>query len=365
MTKEQLAEVIGGYDDFLTELTQSIKHAQLRAGLAVNRELILLYWHIGHEILERQKTQGWGAKVIDKLALDLHRIFPDIKSLSARNLKYMRSFADTYPDRDFVQAVLINITWHHNRTLIERVKKAPERNWYAIQAIEHGWTRDVMVHQIESDLYGRQGRAITNFQSTLPKPQSELAQQILKDPYNFDFLAAGSDLLERGLEKGLLEKLRDFLLEMGSGFAFVGSQYHLEVGEQDFYIDLLFYHLRMRCFVVVDLKITDFKPEYAGKMGFYLAAVDELLCHKDDESSIGLILCKTNNRIVAEYTLRSTTNPVGVSEYRLAKPLPEAISKELPTIEKLEKELGSRFAGDKLLLSKQDKLNDESQEPED
>lgn len=365
MTKEQLPVVIGGYEDFLKELTQSIRHAQLRAGLAVNRELILLYWHIGYEILERQKTQGWGAKVIDKLALDLHRIFPDIKGLSARNLKYMRTFAETYPDQDFVQAVLVNITWHHNRTLIERVKKGPERNWYAIQAVEHGWTRDVMVHQIESDLYARQGRAITNFQSTLLKPQSELAQQILKDPYNFDFLAAGSDLLERGLEKGLLEKLRDFLLEMGSGFAFVGSQYHLEVGEQDFYIDLLFYHLRMRCYVVVDLKITDFKPEYAGKMGFYLAAVDELLRHKDDQPSIGLILCKTNNRIVAEYTLRSTTNPVGVSEYRLAQPLPEAISKELPTIEKLEKELGSHFAGEQLLLIDSDKLNDESEGPKD
>lgn len=365
MTQEQLPVVIGGYEDFLKELTQSIRHAQLRAGLAVNRELILLYWHIGHEILERQKTQGWGAKVIDKLALDLHRIFPDIKGLSARNLKYMRTFAETYPDRDFLQAVLVNITWHHNRTLIERVKKVPERNWYAIQAVEHGWTRDVMVHQIESDLYARQGRAITNFQSTLPKPQSELAQQILKDPYNFDFLAAGSDLLERGLEKGLLEKLRDFLLELGAGFAFVGSQYHLEVGEQDFYIDLLFYHLRMRCYVVVDLKVTDFKPEYAGKMGFYLAAVDELLRHKDDQPSIGLILCKTNNRIVAEYTLRSTTNPVGVSEYKLAKPLPEAISKELPTIEKLEKELASHFAGEQLLLIDSDKLNDESEEPKD
>lgn len=365
MTKEQLPEVIGGYEDFLKELTESIRHAQLRAGVAVNQELTLLFWHIGHEILERQKTQGWGAKVIDQLALDLRRLFPDIKGFSARNLKYMRSFAEIYSEKDFVEAVLSRITWHHNCTLIERVKKASERNWYAIQAVEHGWTRNVMVHQIESNLYARQGRAITNFQSTLPKPQSELAQQILKDPYNFDFLAAGSDLLERGLEKGLLERLRDFLLELGAGFAFVGSQYHLEVGGQDFYIDLLFYHLRMRCYVVVDLKITDFKPEYAGKMGFYLAAVDDLLRHKDDQPSIGLILCKTNNRVVAEYTLRSATNPVGVSEYKLAEALPEALSNELPTIEKLEKELGSHFANEQLPLLDSDKLNDESQEVED
>ncbi|MBX9686251.1 MAG: PDDEXK nuclease domain-containing protein [Candidatus Obscuribacterales bacterium] len=364
MSKEQLPEVIGGYEDFLKELTQSIRHAQLRAGLAVNRELILLYWHIGNKIHEQQKVEGWGTKVIDQLAGDLRRTFPDIKGFSSRNLQYMRTFAEAYPDQNFVQQVAGNITWYHNCTLLDKVRKSPERNWYAIQTIEHGWTRDVMVHQIESNLYARQGRAITNFQSTLPKPQSELAQQILKDPYNFDFLAAGTDMLERGLEKGLLNRLRDFLLELGAGFSFVGSQYHLEVGGQDFYIDLLFYHLRMRCYVVVDLKVTDFRPEYAGKMGFYLAAVDDLLRHKDDQPSIGLILCKTNNRVVAEYTLRSATNPVGVSEYKLAEALPEALSHELPTIEKLEKELGSHLA-DEHILPDSGKLNDEPEQPKD
>jgi predicted nuclease of restriction endonuclease-like (RecB) superfamily len=249
------------------------------------------------------------------------------------------------------------ITWYHNCTLLDKVKDVVERRWYIAQTLEHGWTRDVLVHQIESGLHERQGRAITNFQSTLPKAQSELAQQILKDPYNFDFLSLGPNALERDLEKALLEKLRDFLLELGSGFSFVGSQYHLEVGGQDYYLDLLFYHLRMRCFVVVDLKITDFIPEYAGKMGFYLAAVDDQLRHSDDKPTIGLILCKTNNRIIAEYTLRNSQNPMGVSEYRLAQALPEAIGRELPPIEKLDHELGNRFVIGKSAINGPDKIN--------
>ena len=357
MTNKNLPEVISGYEGFLHELTESIRQAQLRAGLALNRELTVLYWQIGRGILEQQKVEGWGAKVIDRLADDLRKTFPDMKGLSARNLKYMRSFAEAYPDQDFVQALPSQVTWYHNCTLLDKVKDPTEREWYIAQTIQNGWTRDVLVHQVESGLFARQGRAITNFQTTLPKPQSELAQQILKDPYNFDFLTLGAEMLEKDLEKGLLEKLRDFLLELGSGFAFVGSQIHLEVGGQDFYLDLLFYHLRMRCFVVVDLKITDFVPEYAGKMGFYLAAVDEQLRHPDDQPSIGLILCKTNNRIIAEYTLRNTQSPMGVSEYRLAQPLPEAIGKELPTIEKLETELGNRFVLGKSVLSGPDKLS--------
>lgn len=357
MTNKNLPEVISGYEGFLHELTESIRQAQLRAGLALNRELTVLYWQIGRGILEQQKVEGWGAKVIDRLAEDLRKTFPDMKGLSARNLKYMRSFAEAYSDQDFVQALPSQVTWYHNCTLLDKVKDPTEREWYIAQTIQNGWTRDVLVHQVESGLFARQGRAITNFQATLPKPQSELAQQILKDPYNFDFLTLGAEVLEKDLEKGLLEKLRDFLLELGAGFAFVGSQFHLEVGGQDFYLDLLFYHLRMRCFVVVDLKITDFVPEYAGKMGFYLAAVDEQLRHPDDQPSIGLILCKTNNRIIAEYTLRNTQSPMGVSEYRLAQPLPEAIGKELPTIEKLETELGNRFVLGKSVLSGPDKLS--------
>lgn len=358
MSKD-LPESIIGYEDFLQNLADSIRVAQLRAGLAVNHELTMMYWHIGRNILDQQSIQKWGAKVIDRLADDLRRIFPDMRGLSSRNLKYMRAFAEAYPDPAFVSGKASQITWYHNCTLLDKVKDSTERTWYISETVQHGWTRDVLVHQIESQLFTRQGKSLTNFAETLPKPQSELAQQILKDPYNFEFLSLGNEMLEKDLEKGLLVKLRDFLLELGSGFAFVGSQYHLEVGGQDFYIDLLFYHLRMRCFVVVDLKITDFVPEYAGKMGFYLAAIDEQLKHEADQASIGLILCKTRNSIVAEYTLRNLQNPMGVSEYKLAQPLPAQISNELPTIEKLELELGNRFALGKSKLSGSAKISGE------
>jgi predicted nuclease of restriction endonuclease-like (RecB) superfamily len=230
MAKKQLPETIEDYDAFLKELKDRIRQAQVRAALSVNRELVLLYWQIGQDILARQATTSWGAKVIDKLATDLRLSFPEMKGFSSRNLKYMRAFAEAYPDLTIVQAGPAQITWYHNCTLLDKVKKSEERVWYAFQTVEHGWTRDVLVHQIESGLYNRQGRAITNFGTTLPKPQSELAQQLLKDPYNFDFLTMTSEALENDLEKSLLVKLKEFLLELGSGFAFLGSQYHLEVG---------------------------------------------------------------------------------------------------------------------------------------
>jgi len=339
MTEKKLPQTIEGYDTLLNGLKERIRQAQVKAGLAVNQELISLYWEIGTDILTQESQQGWGAKVVENLAKDLKSAFPEMKGFSARNLRYMKVFAETYPDPAILQAAPAKITWYHNCTLLDKVKDAQERQWYMLQTVENGWSRDVLVHQIESMLYQRQGKAITNFKATLPEPQSELARQILKDPYNFDFLSLGVEALERDLERGLLEKLRDFLLELGAGFAFVGSQYHLEVGGEDFYLDLLFYHLTLRCFIVVDLKITDFTPEYAGKMGFYLAAVDEQLRHKNDEATIGLILCKTKNSLIAEYTLRNNQNPIGVSEYRLAQPLPDELSKSLPTIDKIEKEL--------------------------
>jgi predicted nuclease of restriction endonuclease-like (RecB) superfamily len=233
--------------------------------------------------------------------------------------------------------------------LLDKVKISEERVWYTFQTVEHGWTRDVLVHQIESGLYSRQGRAITNFSTTLPKPQSELAGQLLKDPYNFDFLTLASEALEKDLEKSLLVKLKEFLLELGSGFAFLGSQYHLEVGGRDFYLDLLFYHVKARCYFIVDLKVTDFEPEYVGKMGFYLAAADDLLRHPDDRPSVGLILCKSKNGVVAEYAVRNSQAPMGISEYRLAEPLPEQIQSNLPTIEVLEKELKPFILGQSLL----------------
>ncbi|ABA24106.1 Protein of unknown function DUF1016 [Trichormus variabilis ATCC 29413] len=328
-----------GYEDFLVDLKTRISNAQLRAVVAVNKELVLLYWQIGRDILHRQQQQGWGAKVIDRLASDLRKAFPDIKGFSSRNLKYMRAFAEAYNDEEFVQQAVAQIPWGHNVRLLDAVKDPAERLWYAQQTIQNGWSRNVLVHQIESKLYQRQGKATTNFNNTLPQPQSELAQQLLKDPYTFDFLNLGEDFLERDLERALIKHIRDFLLELGVGFAFVGSQYHLEVGGEDFYIDLLFYHLRLRCFVVIDLKIEDFKPEFSGKMNFYVSAVDDLLRHPNDQSTIGIILCRSKNKVIAEYSLRDMYKPIGVSTYQLKDNLPEFVQDNLPTIEQLESEL--------------------------
>lgn len=259
--------------------------------------------------------------------------------LSARNLKYMRALAEAHPDREFVQQVVARLPWGHVVRLLETVKDPTRREWYARQTIQHGWSRNVLVHQIESNLYERQGKALTNFSRTLPAPQSELAQQLIKDPYNFDFLALDPDLLERDLERGLLDHLRSLILELGKGFALVGSQYHLDVGGQDFYLDLLFYHLRLRCFVVFDLKIEEFKPEFAGKMNFYLSAVDDQLRHADDQPSIGIILCKSRNELIVEYALRDTAKPMGVSQYRLATALPDELQGQLPTREEFAREM--------------------------
>lgn len=328
-----------GYDEFLRELKERIRSAQVRAALAINRELVLLYWQIGREILSQQQQQGWGAKVINQLAKDLKKAFPEMKGFSRSNLLYMRAFAQAYPDEQFVQQVAGQIPWFHNCVLLDKVKDATERQWYIQKTIEHGWSRSILVHQIELRLYHRQGKATTNFDRTLPKPQSELAEQVLKDPYNFDFLSLGDKAWERELEKALLKHIRDFLLELGVGFAFVGNQYHIEVGGRDFWIDLLFYHYRLHCFVVIDLKVVEFEPEFSGKMSFYVSAVDDLLRQSGDNPTIGIILCKTKNQILVEYALRDVNKPIGVSIYQLQDALPENLQGSLPTIEQLEAEL--------------------------
>lgn len=330
----------GAYQALLQDLKQRIQGAQLRASVSVNRELVLLYWSVGREILLRQAQENWGTKVIDRLADDLKRAFPSMKGFSPRNLKYMRALAEAWPDEQFVQQAVAQIPWGHNVRILDYVKDAAQRECYVRATIEHGWSRNVLIHQIESGFHRRSGAAVTNFGRTLPPPQSDLAQQITKDPYTFDFLMLGDDAHERQLERGLLEHLRNFLLELGVGFAFVASQYRMDVGGSDFFIDLLFYHLKLRCFVVVDLKATAFQPEFAGKMNFYLAAVDDLLKHKDDQPSIGLIICKTKDRVIAEYALRNTNAPIGISEYRLAEALPASLEGILPTVEELEAELG-------------------------
>jgi len=328
-----------GYGAFLTDLKERIRSAQTRAALAVNRELVLLYWRIGTDILTRQTQHGWGAKVIDRLAADLRHAFPEMSGFSPRNLKYMRAFAEAWPDGQFVQQVVAQIPWGHNVRILDHVKGPAEREWYIRQTIQNGWSRNVLVHQIESGLYRRQGKALTNFARTLPAAQSELAQQVIKDPYNFEFLTLAEQALERELERALIDHLRDFLLELGVGFSFVGSQYRLEVGGQEFRLDLLLYHLRLRAFVVIEVKVTDFQPEFSGKMNFYLSAVDDLLRHPDDQPSIGMILCKSKNKVVAEYALRDIRKPVGIAEYRLTEALPKRVRQSLPTIEALETEL--------------------------
>jgi predicted nuclease of restriction endonuclease-like (RecB) superfamily len=328
-----------GYQDLLAVLKGRIRTAQVRAALSVNQELVLLYWGIGKEILIRQREDGWGTKVIERLAKDLRSEFPEMQGLSPRNLGYMKAFAEAWPDESILQQLAAKLPWFHNCVLLDKVKAPSERTWYVQQAIQNGWSRNILVMQIESGLYGRQGKALTNFQSTLPPPQSDLAEQLIKDPYNFDFLTLTAEAQERDLERELLAHLRQFLIELGVGFAFVGSQYQLEVGGEDFKLDLLFYHLKLRCFVVIDLKMTPFKPEYAGKMNFYLSAVDDLLRHPDDQPSIGLILCKTKNRIIAEYALRNTATPMGISEFRHLEKLPEQLKGTLPTIEEIEAEL--------------------------
>jgi len=328
------------YETFLSDLKTRIRAAQVQAALAVNRELVLLYWQIGQDILTRQQQQGWGAKVIDTLAKDLQREFPEMKGFSSRNLKYMRAFAEAYSD-DIVQQAAAQIPWFHNCVLLDKVKDTQERLWYARQTVEHGWSRNVLVHQIESGLYRRMGGAITNFDRALPPPQSDLATQLLKDPYHLGFLDITASVQERELERALVERIREFLLELGVGFAFVGSQYHLEVDGDDYYIDMLFYHLKLRCYVVIDLKVTEFQPEFSGKMNFYISAVDDLLRHPEDRATIGIILCKGKKKTAVEYALRDVNRPIGVSTYQLQDSLPSELGGNLPTVEQLEMKLNT------------------------
>jgi predicted nuclease of restriction endonuclease-like (RecB) superfamily len=268
-----------------------------------------------------------------------------MKGLSRTNLLYMRAFAEAWPEEQIVQQLVGQLPWGHNVRLLDHVKAHEERVWYIRQAIEHGWSRNTLVIHIEAGLYRRQGKAITNFERSLPAPQSDLARQILKDPYNFDFLTLSQDALEREIETGLVEHIQKFLLELGTGFSFVGRQYPLEVAGEDYRIDLLFYHLKLRCFVVIDLKAGPFKPEYTGKMNFYLAAMDDLLRHPSDQPSIGLILCKSKKELVVEYALRNMDTPMGIAEFQHLERLPAEFKGTLPTVEEIEAELGSEDAG--------------------
>lgn len=327
------------YTIWLNDLKQRIHTAQQRAMLQVNKELVLLYWQIGQDILIRQQEQGWGAKVIEKLAHDLRTAFPEMKGFSPRNLKYMRAFAQAWQDSAIVQEVLALLPWYHHITLLDKLDNTEQRYWYAQKAIEHNWSRNVMVMQIETHLIERQGKAITNFDLRLPKPQSDLAIESLKDPYRFDFLMLSDQAQEREIENALVKHVTAFLLELGAGFAFVGQQVHLEVGGDDFFIDLLFYHLKLRCYIVIELKTGDFKPEHLGQLGFYLTAVDRQIKTEHDTATIGLLLCKNKNKVVAEYALGDNKQPMGIAEYKLMESLPTNLQTQLPSIEEIEREL--------------------------
>lgn len=327
------------YNNFFLDIKQQIQQAQVKAVIAVNTELIKLYWSIGNEILIRQKTKKWGSKVVDQLSKDLKHSFPDLKGFSRRNLMYMRQFAENYPNFEFVQQAVAQISWSHNIILLNKCKNKTERLWYAHKSIENGWSRNILSMQIETDLYLRKGSTTNNFQNNLPSADSDMVEQALKDPYIFDFLNLTEQAHEKDIEKALVDNIAQFLLELGKGFAFVGRQYHINVGQEDFYIDLLFFNIELECYVVIELKTKKFKPEHAGQIGFYLTAVDMQVKKDHHKPTIGLIICKEKNAIVAEYALGHIRNPIGISEYKLSKELESKIKKTLPSIEELEKGL--------------------------
>lgn len=358
-----LSEMPANYAKVLARLKQRIAMAQSRAALAVSRELSALYWYVGQTIVQRQVNAGWGDAVVERLAHDLRQAFPETEGFSPRNVWRMRAFylawsgtakiltqpvSETVAPRatkKLPQAVS-EIPWGHNIVLLQQLKDPQVRLWYAEQTRANGWGRAALRAQITKKAHARQGRAVTNFGRALPSPQSELAHQTLKDPYTFDFLTTGREAHERVTEHDLLAHVREFLLELGAGFAFIGNQVKLTVGDADFFIDLLFYHVRLRCYVVVELKTVAFKPEHAGKMNFYLSAVDDLLKHKDDQPSIGLLLCRSRNRVQVEYALRDIRKPIGVAKWetRIVESLPEGFKGSLPTVEEIEAEFaeGSR-----------------------
>lgn len=360
------------YPEIISRLKERIRSSQQRAALIVNRELLDLYWELGHTILSMQQSEGWGARVIDRLSADLKADFPEFKGLSVRNLKYMRAFAEAYPEykqasprqskgghsefvqvppaqltsdesEKFVQAPLAQLTWYHHCTLLDKIKDKETRLFYIHKTVENGWSRNVMLHQIESGLHVRIGTSINNFALTLPSPQSDLAIETIKNPYVFDFLSIGSEMNEKDLERALANHIKQFLLELGKGFAYMGNQKNLVVAGDDFFLDLLFYNVPLKCYVIVELKVGDFKPEYAGKLNFYVNTVNAQLKDDNDRPTIGVLLCKTPNETVVKYSLQDIKSPIGVSNYKLLKSLPKTLKGDLPSIEELEAEIDKEY----------------------
>lgn len=341
MSRRELKK-LEGYAQLLNDLKVRIQTARTRAALAVNQELIALYWDVGEMIVERQRQRGWGDAVIDRLSQDLRREFPDNRGFSRANLFRMRMFYLTYKKASEIVAQLVRqIPWGHNIVIMEKTKDPKARAYYLRACLENGWSRNVLVHQIETDAYARHALAekTTTFAETLPAPLGEQAKEMLKDPYVFDFITLEESAKELEVERALLARLRDFLLELGTGFTFVGSQHRIEVGGEKFFINLLFYHRVLRCLVAIELKAGDFKPEYAGKMNFYLNALDDLARLPDENPSIGILLCKGKNKVVAEYALKGMGKPIGVAAYQLTRRLPKALQKQLPSVTELEQRL--------------------------
>lgn len=335
------------YAAWLADLKARIQQQRLHVVLASNAVMVLLYWDIGRSILDKQDVQGWGSRVIDRLAADLREAFPEMKGFSPRNLKYMRAFAAAWPDPEIVQQSVAQLSWRHNLALLEKLRSPDDRLWYAAKTLEYGWSSNILVLQIEAQAHRRQGKAQTNFPATLPPPDSDMAVQVFKDPYLFDFLGTDAPRREAELEQGLVAHMQKFLLELGQGFAFVGRQVHLEIGDDDFYLDLLFYHLKLRRYVVIELKARKFQPGDGAQLGMYMTAVDRLLCHPDDKPTLGLLLVHEKNRVLVEYALGGSTRPISVAEWdtRLTHALPEELQASLPTIEEIEAELSRKENG--------------------
>lgn len=322
------------YLAFFNEIKKDIQTSRIKAALAVNKELILLYWRIGHEILKRKKEQDWGSEVIKVLSQDLKHAFPEMKGFGERNLVYMQTFASSYPDYEFTQALPAQITWYHNQTILDKVKLHQERQWYIEKTLENGWSRNVLVMHIEAKSHLKLGKAQTNFSVTLPNPTSDLAQQLMKSEYNFEFLGLADDAHEKVIEKGLVDHICAFLLQLGKGFAFMGSQYRIELAGEEFLIDLLMYHVKLKCYVVIELKSGKFKPEYVGKLGFYTTAIDHEVKDSADNPTIGLLLCQSANHMMVDYCLKDAKKPMGVAEYTTG--LPDQYKDLLPTPEQFQ-----------------------------
>lgn len=334
------------YPELLASVSREVSTGRSRAISAANRTLLASYWSIGRQLAQRESEQGWGSKVVTRLSADIRTRFPGSKGFSPRNLRYMKTFAQAWPEFPMLQAPLATLPWYHQIALLEKLDDAATRLWYAAAAVEHGWSRNVLAHQIETRLHERSGQAITNFKTTMMPADSDLAQQATKDPYVFDFVAMTDRRGERELELQLVQHVEKFLLELGQGFAFVGEQVRLEINGDEFFADLLFYHLKLRCYVVIELKAVKFEPGFVGQLGMYMAAVDDLLAHPDDKPTIGLLLCKEKNNVVAEYALRGINLPIGVSEWqsKIIESLPEELASSLPSIELLEAELADEPA---------------------